>query len=415
MKSIMSVVCVLVAFNLSASEHDHIHVPLDLTFEESMQWNQNLKSENKNLANFEPLVKESIEGGEKMNSWLKLVNEDRADDAKIRLTSQNTQRGIPIDKPSVYGPKSIKETYLQLQSEMPKSLFDVFYGNKKISKTIPVSEEDFILWARKTSKLYQSAVRWTGMKRWLPQLAARKVRDVRGYYYLKNLSDLDDVLRNISTSEDQKQIESALEGICINKRGLDANCKQLLKKAIDNDKVIEFKNLYWSSAKANWSNFFNISNPRRDVVWSQSAPNTMKVVFQEIKDQRISNWLKENVEDEFQRSLFGWNMELTYVQKRIFSSTAYLEFKPNVTPHVSGGNQIVMDANTAIEEYGVRWTIRHEFGHILRIPDCYHEFYEPSQNAMVNYQLDTTDLMCSRAGRMNDRIYNELKRVYLTR
>ena len=415
MKTLLTIVCVLSAFNIYAYEKGHIHVPLELSFEESMQWHQILKRNQKSLSSFEPLVKESIDGGEKMNLWLKLVNEDRADGAKIRLTNPNTQRGIPIDKPSVYGPKSIKETYLKLESEMPKSLFDVFYGKKKISKNIPISESDFILWARKTSKLYQTAVRWTGMKRWLPQLAERKIRDVRGYYYLKNLENLDHDLENIIAHVDRLLIESALEGICINKSGLNAGCSAKVDRAVSSGKAVEFKNNYWKAAESNWSKFFNISNPRRDVVWSQSAPNTMQVVFQEIKDQRISHWLKENVEDEFQRSLLNWNMELTYVQKRIFSSTAYLEFKPNVTPHVSGGNQIVMDANTAIEEYGVRWTIRHEFGHILRIPDCYHEFYEPSINSMVNYQLDTTDLMCSRAGKMNDRIYNELKRNYLTR
>lgn len=71
-----------------------------------------------------------------------------------------------------------------------------------------------------------------------------------------------------------------------------------------------------------------------------------------------------------------------------------------------------MDSNTDIQEYGVRWTIRHEFGHILRLPDCYTEFYDTKEQVMVNYQLDTTDLMCSRAGLMNERIYQELKKHY---
>jgi len=89
-------------------------------------------------------------------------------------------------------------------------------------------------------------------------------------------------------------------------------------------------------------------------------------------------------------------------------------FQPGVVPHVNGlgGNEIVMDSNQPIEEYESQWTIRHEFGHVIGLPDCYHEFYDVSQQAFVNYQLDITDLMCSRAGNMNERIYNELKRVY---
>ena len=77
-----------------------------------------------------------------------------------------------------------------------------------------------------------------------------------------------------------------------------------------------------------------------------------------------------------------------------------------------GGNQIVMDSNQPIEEYESQWTIRHEFGHVLGLPDCYHEFYDTNLEAYVNYQLDVTDLMCSRAGNMKERIYTELKKAY---
>lgn len=71
-----------------------------------------------------------------------------------------------------------------------------------------------------------------------------------------------------------------------------------------------------------------------------------------------------------------------------------------------------MDSNQPIEEYDSQWTIRHEFGHVLGLPDCYHEFYDTTQEAYVNYQFDVTDLMCSRAGNMNERIYLELKKAY---
>jgi bacillopeptidase F (M6 metalloprotease family) len=71
-----------------------------------------------------------------------------------------------------------------------------------------------------------------------------------------------------------------------------------------------------------------------------------------------------------------------------------------------------MDANQSIEEDDSKLVIRHEFGHILGFPDCYHEFYDTELDGFVNYQLDTTDIMCSGTGAMTERMYKELKRVY---
>ncbi len=140
----------------------------------------------------------------------------------------------------------------------------------------------------------------------------------------------------------------------------------------------------------------------------------MSVIFKDPNNSVISDWLKVNIEDEFKRPLLNWGLEFNLIQTNS-SSVAYLRFEPKVTPHVSGGNVIVMDQNTPIEEYEVQWTIRHEYGHILGLPDCYQEFYEPEKKLITQYQLDITDLMCSRAGDMNDRIYKELKRNYYTK
>ncbi len=413
MKLITMNLLLILSFSALGKGHS-FHVPLELSLEESLAWNKILsKNRQKNLQILSPSITISIRGGEKMNKWLNLINKKRSDENKIRLTSKKTQRGIPLDKPSVYGPASIKEDLVKLQHEMPQSLYTTFYGSTPIPETLNVSDEEFKKWAKKTSKLYQTAVRWKGMQRWLPQLTQRKTQDVRGYYFLKNLDDIDATLRAYRSLNNVETLKKSLVGICINSLTSKERCERDLERAIKRNKLIKYKNKYWKMAVSNWDSFFEISDPRRDVEWSESTPNVMSVVFKKISDRRVSDWLKDNVEDEFQRPSLSWNLEMTYIDGSSWPLTAYLDFKPNVTPHVSGGNKIVMDANTDIEEFGVRWTIRHEFGHILRLPDCYHEFYDKEQNAMVNYQLDTTDLMCSRAGSMNDRIYNELKRVYL--
>jgi hypothetical protein len=93
----------------------------------------------------------------------------------------------------------------------------------------------------------------------------------------------------------------------------------------------------------------------------------------------------------------------------------HIVFKEGATPHVNelAGSEITMDGNRNIDEYSSRWTIRHEYGHVLGLPDCYIEFYDESEGVMISYQLDITNLMCSRRGRLQEKHFDELKRVYL--
>lgn len=387
------------------------HLPLEMSFTEYQRFYSQLKL-TKSLSK-DPIVKEAINGGEKMSDWIKLINANRAEDQVIRLTSRATQRGIPIDKPSKYGPSTILKTLTMLKSEMPKVLSDVIFGNAKITSNTLVSDSDFILWCRKVSKLYQTSVRWTGMQKWLSHYASKKSMDVRGFYFLKKQVDLNRLLSSFITlpSSLQNELKEALLGICINSSTSEKKCVKKLNSSISNDKIISYKDLFWKKAQKNWNSFFQISNPRRDISWDKKSPGVMEIVFKDPRNPIIAEWLKTNVEDEFRFSPANWVMEMRYVTGGF--GTANLKFKRNVTPHVTGGNLIVMDANTELEEYGVKWTIRHEFGHILRLPDCYHEFYDKEQNLMINYQLDTTDLMCSRAGSMNERIFKELQQKYM--
>ncbi len=387
------------------------HLPLDLTFEESQKLLQQLRTQ-KSFAVKDTAIAEAIKGGEKLSNWIKLINSQRSESEAIRLTNKETQTGIPIDQAHAYGPSTIKSGLAKLRSTLPIKLSQVIYGKAAISEQTLVSEQEFILWGRKVSKLYQTAVRWTSLSPYLGQYARRKVKDIRGYYHLKNISQLDNVLANYRqlNSDELEQLKTALIGICINSFLDEKMCDKELQKSLARNDLLSYKNTYWSDGKDMWDSFFIISNPRKDVVWSHKAPAVMQVVFKDPKNEKIATWLKENVEDEFKYFPENWQMEMNFIRGRLGSP--YIQFQKNVVPHVSGGNKIVMDANTELEEYDVRWTIRHEFGHILRLPDCYHEFYDEKQKLMINYQIDTSDLMCSRKGAMNKRIYEELKKVY---
>ena len=197
--------------------------------------------------------------------------------------------------------------------------------------------------------------------------------------------------------------------MCFNNLANSISCNNLLAQAEQASKVLYFKNQYWVKAQNAWDNFFKITNPRKDIACINTGVTTNTIPFIDPKDLKISNWLVDNVEDEFKFN--DWLLEIDLVERGT-NSTSYLKFSPGVTPHVTGGNIIVMDANDEIESPTVQWTIRHEFGHILRLPDCYVEFYDEDRKLMINYQLDTTDLMCSRSGKFNQRLYEELNKHY---
>jgi len=397
------------------------HLPLDLSFEESLKLYKEYQSQNKtnkeklqingDFDQYSSDMEIVASSGEKLGSWLKKINETRPNNP-LRLTSRSTQRGITIDKPSKYSPKIVSERFIKLKAQMPKSMQDILYGNATMTTTTDMPDKDFIKLARMASSLYQTATRWNMMERWLPQLSQRRVKDIRGYHKLMNTKNLDSKLSDLSSIPPQEasELTQALIGACINAtQRLDNTCQSYVLQNTEN--LLAIKNQIMPRAKQMWDSFFKISTPRTDVEWIPNGPNVMKVVFKNIQDPEIAAWLKSNVEDEFKLDKENFSMELNYISG--VNGTAFLEFKPGVTPHVSGGNKIVMDSNTNIQEYGVRWTIRHEFGHILRLPDCYTEFYDDQEKVMVNYQLDTTDLMCSRAGLMNERIYKELKEKYM--
>lgn len=420
----------LLAISFSAIANVPNHLPLDLSFEESQKAyksflrdksNKSLMSDNfptfnpvsSTFSSYESDMELAIKGGEKVSRWLKLINSQSSQSNNpVRLTSRGIQRGIPVDRPSKYSPKIVSQRLNIAREKMPKELFDVIYGDKEVSSELTVPKEQFVQAARFASGLYQTATRWNMMQPYMGGLIQRSARDIRGYLELKKLSDPVETFRNLDVyaPAEQEKLINALIGVCHNVLRDKKRCIDVINQPSNRRFLYQAVEKYMPIAEQVYNSYFQISNPRMDVEWIAAGPNVMKVVFKDIEDPEIAAWLKENVEDEFKLEDEQFSLELNYIPGN--QETAFLEFKAGVTPHVKGGNKIVMDGNSDIKEYAVQWTIRHEFGHILRLPDCYTEFYDTKENVMVNYQIDTTDLMCSRAGVMNNRIYEELKKHY---
>jgi hypothetical protein len=350
--------------------------------------------------------------GERSLLWLKHLNSFRPDDQKIQLTKPGQLKGIPIESPSSYSVQSIQSEHESIVAGLPVSLATVLLSNQPFPDQLPIEEDQYVIWAKRVDRNYQYANRWVLLEPYLEVLKMRRADDLRGFYFLsKKTTDVENVLSNYRSQplDLQKNIRIWLIQMCFNNDGLSAPCEQTIDRGISANNLVGLYKKYLVGSEKIWNYYFSLENPRSDVIWSKKQPDEMIVPFRDPLNSIIKSFLSDNIEDEFK--WLPWNLKLNFKP----SAAVFVEFKPGVNPHVDtvGGNKIVMDANSPLTEWDVQWTIRHEFGHVLGFVDCYLEFYDSSTNSIINYQLDVTHLMCSRAGRMQESIYQTLKQFYL--
>ena len=354
-------------------------------------------------------IEEAITYGNRLSSWLKVINEGRTQETSIKLTTANNRgAGVSIDKPYIYSAKIVEEKSKEITAQLPALMREVITGKAPFTKQLDMSDQEFITEARKIYGLYSMAARYKLLSPSKELLVGQERRDVRGYYYLvKNKIDAA-ALNSIKSFPKEKLEETtdALIKICQNDWKSRKSCEKKVLGAIKKNTVIKHYNKYFPIASKNWDTFFKIKKDakRNDVSWSDTETF---IPFTTPKSQVMKDFVQQNIEDEYRFQ--GWSLKLSF-----YYSGPTLEFQKGVNAHVDrlGGNRIVMDANSSLDEFDSQWTLRHEFGHVLGLPDCYHEFYDTKIEAYVNYQIDVTDLMCSRSGNMNKRIFEELKKTY---
>lgn len=385
-----------------------LHLDLEMTTKEYQAIYLNQRSNLRRAQHKDTGIERAIQLGERLSKWIDVVNAERTPETAIRLTSASTRVGVPIERPNVYNPTIITAKTDEILRDLPAAMKTVILATTELPHTIPLDDETFIKHARLLNKNYQQAVRYNlvDSNRMYYTMAAKK--DVRGYYYLVTNKIGAYELRDVALIPANKvaPIKEALTKICIN-AGI-SGCPTVVDNSFKDNTLAKLYETYIGHAQANWEAFFVIptSARRRDINW---MGNTATVPFNTPSLPKFIPYLQNNIEDEYRWG--NWGLKMHFGS---YSSGPRLVFQPNVVPHVNGlgGNEIVMDSNQPIEEYESQWTIRHEFGHVLGLPDCYHEFYDTNLRAYVNYQLDITDLMCSRAGNMKERIYLELKKAY---
>jgi hypothetical protein len=366
-------------------------------------------------AQFSPedaLLKTYIEFGERNLRWLDLVNKNRAESDKLSLTSEATTNGYPVDNARMLNFAVIEAEWLVLRALLPDSMKRIVFDGEPATEVLPVTEREFIEWGRQIDNAYQHSARLTMLKPYKAELTEYAAFDVRGYLKL-NRPDIDTTLSNWANLSENARISlsDALMKICRNSEMIEVSCRSHLQKTITDNNVPSFRKNYWQRAEANYDSFFTIPKTRKDAVWNTQNPNVMRIPFADPQNEIVKNFLESNIEDEF--NWLGWTLDLEFIQTKS-PNTTHIVFEAGATPNVNdlAGSIITMDGNAPLTEYDVQWTIRHEYGHVLGLPDCYFEFYDEAVEAFVSYQLDITNLMCSRRGHFQQKHFDELKRVY---
>lgn len=352
-----------------------------------------------------------VRAGKRNLEWLQFINNNRTD--KISFSSPATQRGIPMDTPKEYNEAIAYQQYLDVVAQMPAPMKKVIIDGAAFTKDPGVSIEDYKLWGDKIDKAYQIAIRWMMMEPYLGSMAQRRYQDVRGYHFIEKDPARDASLDSIHSMDSAKKSQWTgwLVSVCMNSNRDESTCNSEIQQAIQSKSAKAFYLRHRSNAQKNWDRFFKLPVRYPGVEWTPQQPDIARVPFEVQSTTAMRDFLKINLEDEWKWD--SWKLKISFNSSA--PAAVQVIWQPGITPHVPGlgSGQIYMDSNAPLTEWDVQWTIRHEFGHVLGFPDCYLEYYDRSRGVIVSYQMDVTDLMCSRQGKLKERHFTEMKRVYL--
>jgi hypothetical protein len=355
----------------------------------------------------EPAVARALQLGERNLAWLATINSRRAND-KISAYNKNAPHSQPIDSPKYYSPRTIELEYQQIERHLPLEFKRVLLDGTPPPSTYPTTASEYRYWLEKIDLLYSTAARWQTLLPWHSYYRDEAPhRDLRGYYYLSRVPDLASKLQKFSelSKNEQVQLKSWLVGLCFNDPRLTRlECQSQIERFAKSGRLLNLYSIYEPIGRQLYQNQFTITLGRPEFRWK--GPE-LRAPFRETNVLEAMGL--------FKRIEVAWRSGAQAV-RLMFSANAavHVEFVAGQNPMVNGlaGNTITLDANVPIMDDGNQVVIAHEFGHVLGFPDCYVEFYDVELAAMVVYQLDVKNIMCSREGRVLPLHFAELHNVY---
>lgn len=368
--------------------------------------------ENKEIASDEDRNLEMLLAvGKRASQWITAVNANRAPETQLDLSSPTKSGGIPITEPQKSSTAIMMKRYENFLKSTSPLITDVVTSSRELPSNPPVDDAEFVKSLRVLDRIYQSTIRWAGARQWLSWYMNRSIYDVRGFLFLKQTPNLEETLKSypVMTTEDQSKYVGWLLGLCRNGDFNPNDCRSEIQSYIKRNTLFEFYNRFNKYGQSMYDLFFTVRKTRPEIYWNQEKTQLI-APFQTPERSDVQKWLKENVEDEWKSSDF--NLIINY--KKTTQDIPRIQFKEGVTANVNGiaGNLITMEAEYPIESKDQKWTIRHEYGHVLGFQDCYLEFYDANAAEMVYYEIDVDNLMCSRNGHLNIGHVDQLKKAY---
>ena len=371
------------------------------------------EKETPDLLELEDLQK-ILRAGKRAILWFEKVNSERDPQHKLDLTVKGSSKGIPIHDPLKSNTKIVTDYYIQLMNGINPLLTSVIGGTSDLPSDTTVSDLEFIKAIRSFDILYQQTIRWCIAKENLGWYINRSLWDIRGHLFLKATLDLQKKLANwpALSNLEKSNFRIWLMGLCHNGDFEEAECKETLNRAIQRGNALTFYLRVISFGEEMYQSFFQLSNTRirPEIYWNQ---NKSILISPFLLPHRldVKNWLIENIEDEWKNDDFKLQLKFIENSEKLIP---HIEFQSGVSAHVDrvGGDTITIDADHSINNYNQRWSIRHEYGHILGFPDCYLEFYDMKEEAMIYYEIDIDNIMCSRHGHVQSEHILKLQTVY---
>ena len=388
--------------------------PVGVRFSQNQidQIEANLKNSLQNLDPEASEIDSLLKLGKKASAWVNAINATRPKSDWLDLSSPKSSGGISYKSPLKNNTSLIKAKFDDYLIQTSSLISQVLKSAGTFPSIPPLSDEEFILSMRKLDRLYQATIRWAYAREWLSWYINQSLFDVRGYLILKDYKNLENSLKNFSTlsKDEQTLLTQALLDLCRNGDFDPSDCKTELSPYLRRNNLFGFYERFNKYGKAMYDLFFTIKKTRPEIFWSQGKTQ-LNSPFLTPKDLEVKAWLEDNVEEEW--SKFGINFNIDFKDN---SSEEFpqIQFKEGVTANVNGiaGNLITMEAEYPINTPDQMWTIRHEYGHVLGFQDCYIEFYDTKEKAMIYYEVDVENLMCSRNGRLQQTHVEQLLNKY---
>ncbi len=350
--------------------------------------------------------------GKRTLAWLDKINSMRTDGNKLDMTAKGVSKGVPMNDPMKTNSQILIDKYNQYLKELSPLVINVVTGTGDLPSQAPLSDEEFIKTIRQIDVLYQHTVRWSGSKDSLDWYKTRSLWDIRGYIALKAIPDLETKLSNWNglSETDKKQYSTWLLSLCHNGNIEDVDCQSELTKDLAANRALDYYTDFNKYGEKQYNSFFAIPKTRPEIYWNDEKTKFFTPFLAPARTD-VKAWLADNVQDEWKGP--GFNLLLDFKDSSK-DPIPHIQFQSGVTAHVNdiAGDTITMDGDYAINSYDQRWTIRHEYGHVLGFVDCYLEFYDTNEKAMIYYEIDTDNLMCSRHGNLQPGHITSLRAAY---